>query len=212
MSYQVEVYKCDHWQHATPDVTGVKKLYGYTIYTARFSRVIALEAAKDLHSITRLPTRVRDENDISPIWSSNFSPSIESLTIPEYQREDTTMTPDLNKPLTIDRDVLIAKLQENLDAEVAKRVAAEAEQAAVRQEALDAIAAFTPDELYNIFRDYYSTEATTLKFDKEHKSYVTHATEPTRLENDLEKFVRVLTMASDKTVEITPNESIYKLL
>lgn len=121
-------------------------------------------------------------------------------------------TPDLNEPLIIPRQALIDKLEENLAAEVAKREKAEADRAAERQEMLDAIAAFTPDELYNIFRRHYAEDVSTLKWDKEHKTFVTADLAPTPIETDLEKFTRVLTMATQDNIEVTPNESLYRLL
>lgn len=121
-------------------------------------------------------------------------------------------TPDLNKPLTIARTDLVDKLQENLDAEVAKREAKEAEQAAERETVLAAIAEFTPDELYNIFRSFYTVDDKNLALDKTNQAFVTPTIKPTRIETDTEKFVRVLTMANDTNIELTPGESLYALL
>lgn len=159
----------------------------------------------------RLIRHQGDETDCDVFWSGARYTS-PSITTKDTEGDTTEMTPDLNKPLTIERETLIAKLNENLAAEVAKREKAEADRAAERQEILDLIATFTPDELYNIFASNYTTDPAALKFDKEHKSYVTNEIKPTQTETDLEKFARVLEMATDKTLELTPNESLYKLL
>lgn len=126
--------------------------------------------------------------------------------------EGDTVTPDLNKPLTIPRETLITRLQENLDAEVAKRTEAEAEQTKAREEVLAAIAEFTPDELYNIFFSRWVVDLDGLKLAKERKTWVTEEIKPTKKESDLEKFVRILGYASDKDIELLPNQELFSLL
>jgi hypothetical protein len=155
------------------------------------------------------------DDDHVIIWSNQWGPE-KSKKLPPLgvhsSKEGEDVTPDLDKPLTIKRTVLIAKLQENLDKEVAKREEAEAAEEKGREDVLAAIAAFTPDELYNIFAHNYSTKVETLKFDKDQKSWVTKDVIPTARETDLEKFVRVLGIASDADILLKPNQELYGLL
>lgn len=128
------------------------------------------------------------------------------------QEEITVATPDLNKPLTIPRTTLIEKLQENLDAEKAKREATAAEQVKAREEVVALIARFNDDELYNIFHQYWTIDEETLKTAKKNKTFVTPAVEPSKKESDLEKFVRVLGLATDTEIEVFPSDNLYPLL
>lgn len=149
------------------------------------------------------------------VWRKELAIRAETvrvININTNQEAPIMATPDLNKPLNLNRTTLLKKLEENLAAEVAKRNEAEAEQTKSREEILALIAEFTPDELYNIFRHKWIADVEGLKYAKEKKTWVTEAIKPTKTESDLEKFVRVLGMTDDKTVEVLPSESLYAVI
>lgn len=141
----------------------------------------------------------------------------EGSKLPTYAAQITTESlGDIDKPLTIGRETLIGVLQENLDKEREAREKAEKNVADSRAKAIEALNALTDDELYNLVQQNtgWGSEAMAERLTKakEDETYVTPKLATSRRENDLEKFVRVLGMASDSTVEVKPNQPIYNLL
>lgn len=141
----------------------------------------------------------------------------EGSKLPTYSATVTTDgLGDIDKPLSIKREALIARLQENLDKEQAARADMEARAAASRQAAVDAIHTLTDDELHNIVARFLGGGGRDLveqiQKAKEDETFVTPKLAVSRRENDLEKFVRVLGMASDSVIEVKPNQPIYSLL
>lgn len=130
-------------------------------------------------------------------------------------KEKTIVHCDPQKPLNIKREDLIAKLQENLDEETAKREAKEARAAADRQSVSDWVEEHHDEVVEYLGRGIEGSWANVLKGleDRfEGDAYVPKGATPTVRENDLEKYVRVLSMATDSTIEVTPDQPIYNLL
>lgn len=136
---------------------------------------------------------------------------------PVTQPQEENMS-DIETPLNIKREDLITVLQGRLDEEKTKRETATAEQQANRQKVIDAIKTFTDDELFNIFNNYAKSAADATDFAqwvekaKESKKYVSKEQQPDYIESTLERTVRVLKLAANETIEVTPTDSIYPLL
>lgn len=125
---------------------------------------------------------------------------------------------DIETPLNIKREDLIAVLETRLDEEKTKRETATAAQQANRQKAIDAIKSLTDDELFNIFGQFVKSVIDATDFAqwvekvKERKQYVSAEQQPDYIESTLERTVRVLKLAANDTIEVTPTDSIYPLL
>jgi hypothetical protein len=124
----------------------------------------------------------------------------------------------MEQALHIPREALIAKLQENLDAETAKRKEAEDRRTENRKKVLDAIKSFSDDELVNIFSRNVCNASDAFSFVqwvermKEGGEYKSVETYPSPTEDSLAKYVRVLEIATDKEIEVKPTDPIYPLL
>lgn len=133
-------------------------------------------------------------------------------------QEEQVATSDIEAPLHIPREALIAALQVNLDAEKAKREEATAKRAEARARSLAALKTFSDDELLNIVSTNVFDAANPLEFEqwvqqkKESKTYVSVEKQPNVTESTLERTVRVLGLASDKEIEVKPSDPIYPLL
>lgn len=138
-----------------------------------------------------------------------------SCTVTQPQEENMS---DIETPLNIKREDLIAVLETRLDEEKTKRETATAAQQANRQKVIDAIKTFTDDELFNIFNNYAKSAADATDFAqwvekaKESKKYVSREQQPDYTESTLERTVRVLKLAANDTIEVWPTDSIYPLL
>lgn len=126
--------------------------------------------------------------------------------------ERIDMNNELAKPINLDRVKVIDRLNE-LNAEAqAERDAEEAKFAAKRQEVLDAIAAFTPMELYRIFANNFTTSLEDLKEYKKEGTFDLEDPPRPKVETDRERFIRVLEMSPDATVEVAPTDDLYRQL
>lgn len=123
---------------------------------------------------------------------------------------------DIDQPLHIPRVDLIATLQSNLDAEKAEREKAQQAITTRRFAAQEAVSTLSADELLNLVQKYVTTDLDDIV------SFVEEAGKSGRLksqpqpagpkETALEKYVRVLGLANDETIEVKPNNPIYPLL
>lgn len=135
-----------------------------------------------------------------------------------HDNENTTggdeMDPisNLPKPLNVKRVDVISALQKRADEEEAKRKEESERIESLKKDAKEAIAKFTPDEMYAIFNSYFTTEAEDLVRYQEQKRFVPEESKPTKVETDIERAVRVLNMSPDETIELRPDSDIYKLL
>lgn len=180
----------------------------------RLDAAIACAKEAEKHWTTS-PLRVIRIASGTVYWQSKQRPKSDAVPAGDNEPETAGgehMAPDINKPLTIPRLEVVKRLEEHLAEEVKKREDAIAAEEKSREETLAAIAKFTPDELYNLFYEVYTVTAKDITFDQENKSYVTTEAVPTKLESDLEKFVRVLKMAKDESIEVTPSQELYRLL
>lgn len=124
---------------------------------------------------------------------------------------------DISQPLHIPKDALIARLQEVSDEATQKRADAAAKAQAARQTVLDAVAQLSPDQVANIL-DYklggYG-DSKVVEFVEDvvkNDKFKTIDSVPTGIETVLERTIRVLGLASDSTIEVTPSDSIYSYL
>ena len=96
--------------------------------------------------------------------------------------------------------------------EKAKREAEQAKLDEARKEAIDAISAFSPQELYEIFRANFTTSVEDLTRYHTEERYVPKPVQAGKTETDLERAVRVLGMGTDKTVQVAVGTDLYSLL
>lgn len=144
---------------------------------------------------------------------ANERPAMPTAADTTIEQEETMHDPITDvSPLNIKREALIKALQEKLDARVAEREAEQKLLDDARKELVDAIKAFSEDELYSIFKEYYTIDASKLRDAKKDKRFVPSTVQPTSNETELERAVRVLGMADDKTVEVKPTSNLYRLL
>lgn len=130
----------------------------------------------------------------------------------DERKRDMDPIQNLPNPLNIPRPDLIKALQAKADAEAAKRKDSQDVLDASRKAAVDAINMFSPEELYEIFRDHYTVDAEFLTKCKTEKLWVPPQVQPSCTETALERAVRVLTLASDETVQVKPDSDLYRLL
>lgn len=149
------------------------------------------------------------------VWSS-----VTSLSPINPQEEHVSLNidgpGDIDQPLHIPRVDLISTLQSNLDAEKAEREKAQQAITTRRFAAQEAVATLSADELLNLVQKYVTTDLDDIV------SFVEEAGKSGRLksqpqpagpkETALEKYVRVLGLANDETIEVKPNNPIYPLL
>lgn len=128
-----------------------------------------------------------------------------------YKGEGTMAHPDISEPLNIKRLDLIARLEENLAEEQKKREEVAAKLAESKQEAIGFIKK-SPERVLEwvVSLHGYGPEAFVKGFDN--GAYTPKESVPTKTEDDLEKFVRVLKMSADETVSLTPQQDLYHLL
>jgi hypothetical protein len=153
--------------------------------------------------------RVVKQGAVKAIWEGTREQA--------HRTEGVVMTDLLDQgaapaPLNLDRAQLIAALQEKADAEKAKREAEQAKLDEARKEAIDAISAFSPQELYEIFRANFTTSVEDLTRYHDEERYVPKPVQAGKAETDLERAIRVLNLAADKTVEVRQGSDLYSLL
>lgn len=115
-------------------------------------------------------------------------------------------------PLNIPRTDLIAALQAKADEAKKERDDEQKKIDDAQKATKDAIKAFTVDELYQIFEQYFTVDTESLQKHKTSESFVPAPLLPTRVETDLERAVRVLGLANDVDVEVQPTSDLYRLL
>jgi len=116
------------------------------------------------------------------------------------------------EPLNLDREAVVTALQAKADEEKAKREAEQAKLDEARKEAIDAIALFTPQELYEIFRINFTVDADDLQRYHAEEKYVPKPVAVGKTETDVERAIRVLGMSSEKTVPVKVGTDLYGLL
>src|SRR5215471_16621071 len=123
---------------------------------------------------------------------------------------------DVREPLTIPRESLLATLQENLDTAKAERE----EKHAKENAALDEFKAFLTDHLDEVSGylvrciGWNGWEETLKTFQRtfEDGDYAPAGVKPSKKETALEKYVRVLGLASNSTISVEPGDDLYPLL
>ena len=127
-----------------------------------------------------------------------------------------TDTPDLHEPLHLNKDEVLAKLQENLAEEQAKRQEASDKEKQARL-AVNQVVIDEADQIVGYLwrqfgaHSWAQLEEMLAKF-FESNDFRAKAAKPTPREDSLEKFVRVLSMATNKTLTVEPTDSLYSLL
>lgn len=125
------------------------------------------------------------------------------------------------KPLHVKRTTLLETVQKRFDEEKAKRAEAEANRTAARKAAVEAVSALNPDQLTNLAAEYLALTSgghTNERIEEwakdvaEHGKFVTKELKASSNETSLEKWLRVLEIASDEEIEIAPTDEIYVLL
>lgn len=125
-------------------------------------------------------------------------------------------SPNLREPLHLQTEAVLAKLQENLEAERAKRQEASEKEKAARL-AVEQIVLDEADQLVGYLwmqfgaRNWADLEKRLTDY-LEQNDLRAKAVKPSHKEDALEKFVRILSMASNKTLTVEPTDSLYDLL
>lgn len=120
------------------------------------------------------------------------------------------------KPLNLKTPEVIAKLEANLKIESDKRAAAAAKEKDARAEFQQFVLDHEEEVVNYLHRHCFggswadAVKRATETF--EMKDFKTPESTPGRLESDLEKFVRVLKMSSDSTIEVAADQPIFGLL
>lgn len=124
----------------------------------------------------------------------------------------------LEKPLNLKTNKVIEKLKANLKKEQDDRAAAEKKEADARAD-FKTFVDEHEDQIINYLRSAIygrdgSWKATLDAAEEAFKddNWATKESKPGRLESELEKFVRVLEMSGDETVEVAPTKELYDLL
>lgn len=125
-------------------------------------------------------------------------------------------TADLREPLKLKTEDVLARLQEQLDEERAKRQE-ESERQKQARLAVNQIVLDETDQIVGyLWRSFNPTSWADLEKRLtdffEANDLRAKAIKPSHHENSLEKFVRVLGMASNTTLTIEPSDSLYELL
>lgn len=126
------------------------------------------------------------------------------------------MESEVTKPLTFEKEALLGRLQEVKDEHENKRREAEEKATARRQDLLTAVGTLTDDQVANILSHFVGSDQDALikwiTEKVEQDKFVTIKQEPTGVETQVERWIRILNLASDKTIEVRPNEAIYAYL
>lgn len=123
---------------------------------------------------------------------------------------------DVREPLTIPRKALIGVLQANLDEATAEREEKNAA-AIADMEAFKAFLADHADEVAGYVANSlgfsnWATSLTQVERFFEDRDWTPKAVKATVKEDRLEKFVRVLSLASNEAISVSPDDDLYPLL
>ena len=121
----------------------------------------------------------------------------------------------LPQPINVDREQIVARLQEQLDEEQKEREVVEAKEREARHGAAQFLTDHDEEVVEYFGRKLGGSWAAVL--DHLEEMFKDDAYKPAKLrkghrETDLEKMVRVLSMSADKTIEVQPTSPIYDLL
>ena len=161
-----------------------------------------LEQRGDSTSLYRIRGTMSDQTWFEGKRPFNFNKEVEMSDPLSSQTE----------PLNLDREAVIEALQAKVVEESDKRAAEQAKLDEARKEAIQAIEAFSPQELYEIFRINFTVEAEDLLRYHDEERYVPKPIQAGKTETDLERAVRVLGMGTDKTVQVAVGTDLYSLL
>jgi hypothetical protein len=125
-------------------------------------------------------------------------------------------TPDLREPLHLNKEAVLEKLRENLEEERAKRAEATEKEKQARLSVNQVVLDEADQIVGYLWRQFGANSWSQLeelltKF-FENNDYRPKAIKPSHREDSLEKFVRVLSMASNKDLTVEPTDSLYELL
>ncbi len=125
-------------------------------------------------------------------------------------------TGNITQSLHIPKDALVGRLQEVANEAAAKRQDAADATKASRQSLLDAVGKLTADQVANILHNQICSDVSELEKKVnswvEEGKYVSIELAPTAVETALERTIRVLSMASDKEIEVKPTDEVYAYL
>lgn len=123
---------------------------------------------------------------------------------------------DVREPLEIPRETLLATLQENLDKAKAEREEAHAKVNADLAEFKDFVSAHQDEVAGYLAASFGFTTWSDLQKQVERlfedRDYKPVGVKPTKKEGALEKYVRVLSLASNKSILVQPGDDLYPLL
>lgn len=201
MEYRVQVYdRRGCWTHSGRS------------YLSGDKRWVALrDALQSLvtHGSTSPKYRILNQNEMV-VFEGRVQDARDMLDNPTKE-----MNMDLISDLpviNVDRLQLIEQLEPKLDAEVAKREAAAAEQQAKDAEFEAAVEDFSNAELAAIVRKYWTTELDNILAAKKSGTFTPKEVAVSQSETDLARAVRVLGISSDKSIELKPGTNLYNLI
>lgn len=162
---------------------------------------------------------VVDENG-KTIWSEKHGFVVFSATSPTTaggsSMAEMHISTGENQPLHIARETLLTQLRERQAEEQKKREEADAAVKARRQEAVEAVATLSPVEMLTLVQKQYGQDLDAIvemvKEAKETKRLIPADSKPNVTETRIDKWVRVLDLASDEQIEVTPTDEVYSLL
>lgn len=216
-TFQPESTSCSHVYHYVIElqISGVwsrpiKNAYGMVgrsvdyRWRGKGTESVYNDYLNEFAAKTSFPVRLLHDN-IPIAWANGASPTTTGDTMNE--------TPNLSKPLNLGTAEVIKRLEKNLQNEQQKRADAEKKTAESRKEKTDLLASISPDQLYNLVTYFgYTATADAVETDIESKRWDSPESIPTETETDIEKFIRVLKMSKDETVEVLPTAELYRLL
>ena len=183
-----------------------------SLKTARYATAVGAVNAIAYHANERSSYRVVHD-DGTVVWEGN-------KRLAREERDNDYPTPkemkmDLISDLpviNVDREQFLEALQPKLEAEQAKREAADAERRERLADYQAAVEDFSNEELVRILRNYWTEDTATLISNKKSGTWEPKEIAPSQEETDLARAVRVLSLSSDKTIELKPGTNLYNLL
>lgn len=122
----------------------------------------------------------------------------------------------VTQPLQFNKEALVSRLQEVKDEHEQARADAAAKVEERRKALLDATGDLSEDQVANMLNHFTGLSGDKLVEWIEDKvaqeKFVTVKQEPTAHETNLDRWIRVLGLSSNTTIEVKPSDSIYSYL
>jgi hypothetical protein len=161
------------------------------------------------------------DNGANEVWrevGGTLAPIIEwtedTLVPHDSPQEAKVAVPQ--QTLNVSRESVITTLEARATEEQKKREEANAARVARRQAAQDAVASLSPDELLNLVIRQYGNDLDSIvqmvEEAKETGRLKSQDLQESPVETAIAKYVRVLQMSTDATIEVTPTDDLYNLL